>query len=67
MRSWVFRNRRRLEVIYGTPGRHRPLTEPAGSHPEAGEEDSDRAPLPMPRLLVYELIPFPRRSLRQAG
>lgn len=55
MFAWIFRNRRRLEVIYGAPGRPRPLLEavPLGEgtlRPGA------------PRFLVYEMIPRPRRD-----
>ncbi len=67
MRSWVFRNRRRLETIYGSPGRSRPLTAPLRERTEDPQRPRSAAEPAEPRILVYEMIPSPRRPLRQAG
>jgi len=67
VRAWIFRNRQRLEAIYGRPGRLRPLTEPAGPAPAAEPDVRLAPPRPRPaRVVVYHLRPLPP-YLRRAG
>lgn len=72
VRAWIFRNRQRLEAIYGRAGRPRPLTEPAGPEPATGEAPRLPSPhlrphRPWPeRVRVYDLVPAPTH-VRRAG
>jgi hypothetical protein len=56
VRSWIFRNRRRLEAIYGAAGRSRPLTEPL----ERSARGAGLRPGSL-RVRIRELIPRPRQ------
>jgi hypothetical protein len=57
MRSWVFRNRQRLEAIYGH------ATAPLDVAPAARGVPDDAAP----RLRVLVLVPRPRRNRPSGG
>ncbi|MEW6072229.1 MAG: hypothetical protein AB1726_06475 [Planctomycetota bacterium] len=67
MRAWVFRNRRRLEVVYGAPGRARHLAAPPGEESPRSAPRGGPAAATGPRLLAYEMIPASPRFLRRAG
>ncbi|HED64097.1 MAG TPA: hypothetical protein ENJ09_00950 [Planctomycetes bacterium] len=61
MHSWVFRNRRRLEAIYGMRVPER------GSAPRPAADTADARSAAPPRLRVHALMPCRRRRDRRAA